>query len=81
MLVIGCGPIGLELSQAMSRMGCKVTCFERSTQLLTREDPDAGGCVCVCVCLYLCVYLHACVCVMCMRSHRVDAGLLLVVRA
>ena len=43
MLVIGCGPIGLELSQAMARLGCKVTCLEMSSQLLPREDPDAAN--------------------------------------
>lgn len=42
MLVIGCGPIGLELSQSMARFGCKVICFEMSPQLLPREDPDAA---------------------------------------
>ena len=38
MLVVGCGPIGLELAQSMSRFGCKVICLERGSQLLTRED-------------------------------------------
>ena len=39
--MIGCGPIGLELSQAMARFGTKVTCLESSPQLLSREDSDA----------------------------------------
>jgi len=43
MLVIGCGPIGLELSQCMTRFGCEVTCLEMSPQLLPREDPDAAA--------------------------------------
>lgn len=42
MLVIGCGPIGLELSQSMRRFGCHVTCLEMGAQLLPREDPDAA---------------------------------------
>ena len=42
MLVIGCGPIGLELSQSMCRFGAKVTCLEMGTRLLPREDPDAA---------------------------------------
>ena len=42
MLVIGCGPIGLELSQSMVRFGCKVICFEMGLRLLPREDPDAA---------------------------------------
>ena len=36
MLVIGCGPIGLELSQSMARFGSKVTCFELGPRLLPR---------------------------------------------
>ncbi|CAM9923192.1 unnamed protein product [Ectocarpus sp. 4 AP-2014] len=43
--VIGAGPIGLEMSQAMQRFGCKVTCFEYADQLLPREDPDAAKCL------------------------------------
>jgi len=42
MVVIGCGPIGLELSQSMARFGCHVTCLESAPQLLSREDPDAA---------------------------------------
>lgn len=42
MLVVGCGPIGLELSQSMRRFGCKVVCLERGPRLLMREDPDAA---------------------------------------
>ena len=41
MIVIGCGPIGLELSQSMARFGTIVHCFEASPRLLPREDPDA----------------------------------------
>jgi len=41
MLVIGCGPIGLELSQSMTRFGSHVTCLEMGPRLLPREDPDA----------------------------------------
>ena len=43
MLVIGCGPIGLELSQSMCRFGCDVTCLEMGPRLLPREDPDAAN--------------------------------------
>jgi len=42
MLVIGCGPIGLELSQSMCRFGAQVTCLEMGVRLLPREDPDAA---------------------------------------
>lgn len=43
MIVIGCGPIGLELSQSMTRFGSVVTCLEMAPQLLPREDPDAAA--------------------------------------
>lgn len=43
MLVIGCGPIGLELSQTLARFGSSVTCFEMGPRLLPREDPDASN--------------------------------------
>jgi pyruvate/2-oxoglutarate dehydrogenase complex dihydrolipoamide dehydrogenase (E3) component len=46
MVVIGSGPIGLELSQSMARFGCKVTCLEMAPRLLTREDPDAAALLC-----------------------------------
>lgn len=42
LLVVGCGPIGLELAQSMARLGSKVVCFERGAVLLPREDPDAA---------------------------------------
>ena len=43
MLVIGAGPIGLEMAQAMRRFGSDVTVFEASSQLLVREDPQAAS--------------------------------------
>lgn len=42
MTVIGAGPIGMELSQAMVRLGCKVNVLEMHHQFLPREDPDAA---------------------------------------
>lgn len=42
MVVIGSGPIGLELAQSMAVFGCQVTCLERGRQILTKEDPDAA---------------------------------------
>lgn len=38
LLVIGGGPIGLELSQAMARLGSTVTVIERNESLLSKED-------------------------------------------
>ena len=43
LLVIGGGPIGCELSQAMARFGSKVTLCEMGPQFLSREDPDAAA--------------------------------------
>lgn len=38
--VIGGGPIGLELGQAMSRLGSRVTLLQRGPQLLPGEDSE-----------------------------------------
>ncbi|MEO7402140.1 MAG: mercuric reductase, partial [Burkholderiales bacterium] len=42
--VIGAGPIGLELAQAMQRLGAQVTVLCRG-QVLPKEDPDAAALV------------------------------------
>lgn len=42
MAQIGCGPIGAELSQAMSLFGVEVHIFERGSQIMSKEDPDAA---------------------------------------
>lgn len=39
LLVIGGGPIGIELAQAHRRLGCRVTVFQKG-RALGREDPD-----------------------------------------
>ena len=41
-VVLGGGPIGCELAQALSRLGCQVTVVESSKQLLPREDTDVA---------------------------------------
>jgi pyruvate/2-oxoglutarate dehydrogenase complex dihydrolipoamide dehydrogenase (E3) component len=41
-LVIGAGPIGVEMSQVFSRFGSKVILFEGMHGLLPREDRDAA---------------------------------------
>lgn len=38
LLVIGGGPIGIEISQAMSRLGCKVTIVQRGPVILKNDD-------------------------------------------
>jgi len=44
LLIIGAGPIGLEMAQAHVRLGCKVTVVE-GARALGREDPDAAALV------------------------------------
>jgi pyruvate/2-oxoglutarate dehydrogenase complex dihydrolipoamide dehydrogenase (E3) component len=41
--VIGAGPIGSELAQAMQRFGTQVTVFDILPQVLGREDADAAA--------------------------------------
>ncbi len=43
--VIGGGPIGCELAQAMCRLGSEVVLLDQAPQLLAREDPDAAALV------------------------------------
>jgi pyruvate/2-oxoglutarate dehydrogenase complex dihydrolipoamide dehydrogenase (E3) component len=40
LLIIGAGPIGIEMAQAFNRLGSKVTVLQRSPQILSREDED-----------------------------------------
>lgn len=40
LVVLGGGPIGLEMAQAFSRLGSKVTVVERLPHLLPQEDPE-----------------------------------------
>jgi pyruvate/2-oxoglutarate dehydrogenase complex dihydrolipoamide dehydrogenase (E3) component len=42
LVLIGAGPIGIELSQTMARFGSAVTVLEIGPHLLPREDPDAA---------------------------------------
>ncbi|AWD23385.1 dihydrolipoyl dehydrogenase family protein [Fuscovulum blasticum] len=44
LLIIGGGPIGLEMAQAHRRLGCAVTVVE-AAQALGREDPEAAAVV------------------------------------
>ncbi|SFT13283.1 NAD(P)/FAD-dependent oxidoreductase [Paenibacillus sp. BC26] len=40
LVVIGAGPVGLELSQALARLGAKVTVLVRGSRILSKEDKD-----------------------------------------
>ncbi|PIK14772.1 bifunctional TVP38/TMEM64 family protein/FAD-dependent oxidoreductase [Halobacteriovorax sp. JY17] len=42
LLILGGGPIGVELAQAFSRLGSKVTLVEMSQTLLSKEDSDVS---------------------------------------
>ncbi len=45
MVVLGGGPIGLELAQAFGRIGSRVTVLQRGGQLLAKEDPEVAALV------------------------------------
>jgi pyruvate/2-oxoglutarate dehydrogenase complex dihydrolipoamide dehydrogenase (E3) component len=40
MVIIGAGPIAIEMAQAFCRLGTKVTVIQRSGQILSKEDKD-----------------------------------------
>jgi len=42
LIVLGGGYVGLELGQALRRLGSKVTLIERGPQLASHEDPDVA---------------------------------------
>ncbi|MBU2488099.1 MAG: FAD-dependent oxidoreductase [Proteobacteria bacterium] len=43
LLILGGGPIGIEMAQAFSRLGSTVTVIEMGNQILAQEDPDMAG--------------------------------------
>ncbi|MDF1614938.1 dihydrolipoyl dehydrogenase family protein [Desulfurivibrio dismutans] len=45
LLILGAGPIAVEMAQAFARLGSKVTVVQRSDQILSREDPDLAALV------------------------------------
>lgn len=40
--ILGGGPIGCELAEAMARLGVKVTIYEMADRVLAREEPEAS---------------------------------------
>ncbi len=45
LLVIGAGPLGCELAQALARFGSTVAVFDQTPQVLPREDAEAAAIV------------------------------------
>ncbi|MGL1932883.1 MAG: FAD-dependent oxidoreductase [Desulfotalea sp.] len=45
LVILGAGPIGIEMAQAFARLGSKVTVVQRSDQILSREDKDLADLV------------------------------------
>jgi len=45
MIVLGAGPIAVEMAQAFSRLGTQVALIQRSGQILSREDKDMADLV------------------------------------
>jgi len=41
-LVVGGGPVGIELAQLLVRFGCQVTLVQSADRLIDREDPRVG---------------------------------------
>ncbi len=40
MIILGAGPIAIEMAQAFNRLGTRVTVIQRSGQILSKEDKD-----------------------------------------
>jgi len=45
LVVLGGGPIAIEMAQAFNRLGCRVEVVQRSGQILSKEDPDMAALV------------------------------------
>ncbi|MBA3015293.1 MAG: FAD-dependent oxidoreductase [Proteobacteria bacterium] len=45
MVILGAGPIAIEMAQAFCRLGTKVTVIQRSGQILSKEDQDLADVV------------------------------------
>ena len=45
LIILGGGPIGIEMAQAFCRLGSKVTVIQRSSQILSKEDKDMANMV------------------------------------
>lgn len=45
LIIVGAGPIGIEMAQAFARFGSEVTVLDMAETILPREDPDAAAVV------------------------------------
>ncbi|EPR44401.1 Pyridine nucleotide-disulfide oxidoreductase, FAD/NAD(P)-binding domain containing protein [Desulfovibrio sp. X2] len=45
LVILGAGPLAIEMAQAFQRLGSQVTVVQRGHQILSREDPDMAGVV------------------------------------
>ena len=45
MIILGAGPIAIEMAQAFCRLGSEVTVIQRSAQILSKEDKDMADMV------------------------------------
>ncbi|MFZ0241488.1 MAG: FAD-dependent oxidoreductase [Desulfobacterales bacterium] len=45
MIILGAGPIGIEMGQAFNRLGTRVTIIDRADQVLGKEDEDMAAAV------------------------------------
>ena len=45
LVVLGGGPIAMEMAQSFQRLGCRVTVVQRSAQILSKEDKDMADVV------------------------------------
>jgi pyruvate/2-oxoglutarate dehydrogenase complex dihydrolipoamide dehydrogenase (E3) component len=43
LVMIGAGPVSIELAQALSRLGVRVTVLQRGERVLTREEPELAA--------------------------------------
>ena len=40
LIILGAGPIGIEMASALNRLGVKVTVIEMASRILSKEDPE-----------------------------------------
>ncbi|MEN8136237.1 MAG: FAD-dependent oxidoreductase [Thermodesulfobacteriota bacterium] len=45
LIILGAGPIAIEMAQAFCRLGSRVTVIQRNTQILSKEDQDMADLV------------------------------------